>query len=137
MESKEFGIPVRVYIEDTDAGGIVFYANYLKYFERARTELIRSLRYSLRAGLNNGLSYVVHSIELKYHMPALLDDEIQVSARLSKLGKTYMIFDQQAHRGSSLLVSAKVKIACVSYPGLKPRALDSELGSRLKQYLQE
>lgn len=138
MVSSAFNIPVRIYIEDTDAGGIVFYANYLKYFERARTELIRSLGYSLRASLDQGVSYVVHSIALKYHTPALLDDVILVSAQLSKLGKTYMCFEQDARKDNGqLLVSATVKIACVALPELKPRVLDSELRSALKQHLQE
>ena len=79
----DFRLPIRVYVEDTDAGGIVFYANYLKFMERARTELMRSLGFD-KPALFDGLQFVVHEVALKYHSPAILDDEIIVTAVLSK-----------------------------------------------------
>lgn len=125
---SSFSIPLRIYIEDTDAGGIVFYANYLKFMERARTEYIRSLGVELRAGMEQNISYVVHSLEIKYKKPAKLDDLIVVTAEVSKIGKTYLIFEQQVlDKFDAVLVSAQVKVACVSLDTGKPRLLGAEL----------
>jgi len=85
-DAETFSHQVRVYVEDTDAGGIVFYANYLKYMERARTEFLRSLGYD-KPALFDGLQFVVRSVELLYHKPAVLDDMLDISARLIKLSK--------------------------------------------------
>lgn len=123
-----FSIPVRIYIEDTDAGGIVFYANYLKFMERARTEYIRSLGVELRAGMKQNISYVVHSLEIKYQKPAMLDDLVIVTANVSKVGKSYLVFEQYViDENKTVLVSAQVKVACVALDSGKPRALGSEL----------
>ncbi len=128
QESQCFSIPVRVYIEDTDAGGIVFYANYLKFMERARTEYIRSLGIELRAGMKQNISYVVHSLEIKYQKPAKLDDLVTVTANISKLGKTYMVFEQRViDENGGVLVVAEVKVVCVALESGKPRVMDSRL----------
>lgn len=133
MDNNCFEWPVRIYIEDTDAGGIVFYANYLKFFERARTEMVRSLGVELRQGLERGISYVVHSAELKFLSPARLDDEILVTAEVEKLGKTYMLFDQAAKAEcGKVLATARVKVACIDYPSMKPRPLEENLISAIK-----
>ena len=92
-ERQLFSIPIRVYIEDTDAGGIVFYANYLKFMERARTEFVRSLGVELRAGMQQNISYVVHSLEIEYKKSAKLDDLVTVSAEVVTLGKTFMLLE--------------------------------------------
>jgi len=106
----------------------VFYANYLKFMERARTEFIRSLGVELRAGMKQNISYVVHSLEIKYHKPAKLDDLVVVTANVSKVGKTFLIFEQRViDKNETVLVSAQVKVACVSLDTGKPRALGSEL----------
>jgi tol-pal system-associated acyl-CoA thioesterase len=129
---RVFSIPIRVYIEDTDAGGIVFYANYLKYMERARTEFIRHLGVELRAGLKENISYVVHSLEVKYHKPAKLDDLLLVSANVLKVANTYITFTQEVYAEcGALLVSAQVKVACVSLDDGKPRRLSEKLTSAL------
>ena len=128
QKNQRFSIPVRVYIEDTDAGGIVFYANYLKFMERARTEYIRSLGVELRAGMKQNISYVVHSLEIKYQKPAKLDDLVIVTANVSKVGKSYLVFEQYViDENETVLVSAQVKVACVALDSGKPRALGSEL----------
>ncbi len=130
--TQVFTLPIRVYIEDTDIGGIVFYANYLKYFERARTEYIRSLGFELRAGFEEGVSYVVHSLDIRYRAPATLDEILSVSASLISMGRTYMVFSQTVENASGqCLVEAKVKVACVALAGNKPRALPSTLLERL------
>lgn len=127
-EKRTFSLPIRVYIEDTDIGGIVFYANYLKYFERARTEFIRSLGFELRSGFEDGVSYVVHSINVRYHAPAKLDEVLQVSAEPVKIGRSFIQFKQQVNNSSGeVLVVADVKVACVSLPSGKPRALPESL----------
>lgn len=128
---NEFSLPIRVYIEDTDAGGIVFYANYLKFFERARTELVRASGYQWRAHLEGNINYVVHSLELKYIKPAKLDDEIVAHAKVEKLAKTYFQVSQWVTRGDDVLVKGSVKVACTDLDSGKPRAMPSELVSAL------
>lgn len=128
----EFSLPIRVYIEDTDAGGIVFYANYLKYFERARTELVRKAGYELRAHLNENISYVVHSLNLRYLKPARLDDEVVAHAKVAKLGRTYFEFEQKVTLNEEVLVEGGVKVACTHLDSGKPRALPDALVSALK-----
>ena len=97
-----FEWPVRIYWEDTDAGGIVFYANYLKFFERARTEWLRSLgveQHALRAA--TGGMFVVSETRIKYHRPAVLDDTLRVTARLAQPGRASLVIAQQAWRTSN------------------------------------
>ena len=119
---------VRVYIEDTDAGGIVFYANYLKYFERARTEFFRSRGFELRKGLSENINYVVHSLSVEYKKSACLDDELVVSTQVIKTAKTYLIFEQKVfNQEKELMVAAEVKIACLHYDSAKPRRLPETL----------
>jgi tol-pal system-associated acyl-CoA thioesterase len=132
---ESFVLPIRVYIEDTDIGGIVFYANYLKYFERARTEFIRSLGFELRSGFEQGVSYVVHSINVRYHAPARLDQILNVTASVSKVGRTYMDFYQRVEAQSGhLLVEATVKVACVSLnKNGQPRSLPEQLVDALNK----
>jgi tol-pal system-associated acyl-CoA thioesterase len=120
--------PVRVYIEDTDAGGIVFYANYLKYFERARTEFFRSRGYELRKGLAENINYVVHSLSVQYKQSARLDDELIISTQVIKTGKAFLVFNQKVfNQVKELLVDADVKIACLHYDSAKPRRLPESL----------
>tara|TARA_R110001592_G_scaffold93088_1_gene270546 strand:+ start:6191 stop:6601 length:411 start_codon:yes stop_codon:yes gene_type:complete len=120
--------PLRVYIEDTDAGGIVFYANYLKYFERARTEFFRARGFELRKGITENINYVVHSLSVQYKKSARLDDELVVSTEVIKTGKTFLIFNQQVfNKENALLVDAEVKIACLHYDSVKPRRLPESL----------
>jgi 4-hydroxybenzoyl-CoA thioesterase/acyl-CoA thioester hydrolase len=124
--SKEFQHPVRIYIEDTDAGGIVYYVNYLKFIERSRTELLRSLGYGKTAILDDGLLLVVHSIEAKYLAPAKLDDEVIATATVKKLARSYVVFEQQVRRNNQGLCHATAKIACVN-DQMKPTALPPHL----------
>ena len=124
--------PIRVYIEDTDAGGIVFYANYLKYFERARTEFFRSKGFELRKGLESNINYVVHSLNVQYKKSARLDDEVIVATHIMSVGKTYLVFSQKVlNQEKELLVDAEVKIACLHYDSAKPRRLPESLISSI------
>ncbi|BFM12202.1 tol-pal system-associated acyl-CoA thioesterase [Simiduia litorea] len=131
----EFSIPVRVYIEDTDAGGIVYYVNYLKYMERSRTELMRSLGYDKPAFLEGGLLLVVHSANTRYLLPATLDDALQVSAEISKLARTYVVFRQCVYRGEALLCEAEIKVACVRQSDMRPAALPVDVYAQLHGYM--
>ena len=93
-----FELPIRVYIEDTDAGGIVFHAKYLHYMERARTEWVRSCGVGLRAGLADNISYVVQRLTIHYAVPAKLDDELLVTAEPVAFGRVWMDFRQRVMR---------------------------------------
>jgi len=122
-----FTWPVRVYIEDTDAGGIVFYANYLKYFERARTEFFRARGIELRQCFSENINYVVHSLSIQYKKSAFLDDQLLISAQPVKIAKTYLIFAQQViNKNGDVLVEAEVKIACLKLDSAKPRPLPDD-----------
>jgi acyl-CoA thioester hydrolase len=116
-----FSWPVRVYWEDTDAGGIVFYANYLKFFERARTEWLRSLgvsQGSLRE--SSGGIFVVSETSVRYLSSARLDDELLVTAELKSGGKASLIIAQQAWRGNTLLAEGTIRIGWVDAQLLRP-----------------
>ena len=131
-ESTGFSLPIRIYIEDTDAGGIVFYANYLKFFERARTEFMRAQGFELRSGMAQNINYVVHSLELKYLRSAKLDDLIEVYARIESVGRTFLLFKQWAeNKQGEILVEGLVKVACISLDSGKPRVMQPELLARL------
>ncbi len=115
---------VRVYIEDTDVGGVVYYANYLKYLERARTELFRSIGCEFRESFEQLTSFVVHSLSIKYLKSARLDDLLIVSTQVTKLGKTYLEFQQAIkNENEEMLIDAFVKVACVNMKTEKPSRL--------------
>jgi acyl-CoA thioester hydrolase len=119
---------LRVYWEDTDAGGVVFYANYLKFFERARTEWLRHLgvgQHELRAA--TGAIFVVTDTSVRYRAPARLDDELQVSVELRRHGTASMTIFQQAWRGATLLAEGEIRIGCVDDGTFKPRRIPNEV----------
>jgi acyl-CoA thioester hydrolase len=123
---------VRVYYEDTDAGGIVFYANYLKFFERARTEWLRAAGIAQQALLEScGAVFVVKSASLDYHAPARLDDELRITTEVQKLGRASVHFVQQAWRGEQLLTSAMVKVGCVDAATMRPRSLPDDVAAKM------
>lgn len=134
MAVADFNISIRVYIEDTDAGGIVYYVNYLKFMERCRTEFLRTLGYHKPAILDDGLLLVVHSAQVDYHRPARLDDELQVTANIIKLARTYVEFKQQVFRKQELLCSGLIRIACVDASVMKPRALPAHMHQQISQF---
>lgn len=130
---NEFSLDLRVYIEDTDAGGIVYYVNYLKFMERARTEMLRSFGFD-KAGANPGsIQFVVRSASVEYLKPAFLDDELSVSAKVVELGGASLAFDQEVRRGGEILSSARIRIACVSGSTLKPTRISAEMKAALTQ----
>ncbi|MGM0569634.1 tol-pal system-associated acyl-CoA thioesterase [Marinobacter sp.] len=130
-------LPIRVYIEDTDAGGIVFHAKYLHYMERARTEWVRHCGVGLRSGLSDNISYVVQKLSIHYVAPAYLDDELEVTADLVDAGRVWMEFDQKVSRKGEVrpLARATVRVACVALDSGRPRRLPEDLSQLLQQHL--
>jgi acyl-CoA thioester hydrolase len=115
---------VRVYYEDTDTGGIVYYANYLKFFERARTEWLRAAGLEQQRLLDEfGLQFVVAHIECDYRLPARLDDLIEIDLRIARAARVSIVFEQAARRADAILATAKVKVACVDSRRLVPMAM--------------
>lgn len=127
-----FCFPCRVYYEDTDAGGVVYYVNYLKFMERARTEWLRSLGLVQSHLAAEGVLFVVHSVEARYLAPARLDDALYVTAEVVTLKRASLIFQQHIHReDGTLLCSGKITVACVHTESFKPRTFPESLRARL------
>jgi acyl-CoA thioester hydrolase len=127
-----FEHPIRVYWEDTDAGGIVFYANYLKFFERARTEWLRALgvgQHALRE--TTGGMFVVSETCVKYHRPAKLDDQLRVTATLAEGGRASLVIAQQAWLNDTLLCEGTIRIGWVDAASMKPARIPSSVLERL------
>lgn len=129
-----FSLPIRVYIEDTDAGGIVYYVNYLKFMERSRTEFLRSLGYDKPAILDGGLLLVVHTAQVVYRRPARLDDQLEVTTEVAKIARTYVEFQQNILRGNELLCEGLIRIACVSSETMKPNPIPATMFERIKSH---
>ncbi len=132
MSAAEFSIKLRVYIEDTDAGGIVYYVNYLKFMERARTEFMRSLGFGKDYIFNHDLMFVVRDVAIRYQAPALLDDELEAGVTLAEVGGASLVLDQAIRRGGELLASAAITIACVDRNGVRPRRLPRDMLDTLR-----
>jgi acyl-CoA thioester hydrolase len=126
-----FTWPVRIYWEDTDAGGIVYYANYLKFMERARTEWLRAAGIEqLQLKEQHGLMFVVVDIQAQYRKPARYDDELQVTCEVEDRSRASLTFRQRIYRGGregELLVDGKVRVACLDAANLRPTALPKML----------
>jgi acyl-CoA thioester hydrolase len=125
--------PVRIYYEDTDAGGVVYYANYLKFFERARTEWLRAEGFEqTRLAAEHGIAFVVRSANIEFLKPARVDDSLQVSVELIKVGAGHIDLVQRAMRGDELVASAVVKIACVGLQTMRPVRIPLPLATRIR-----
>ena len=126
--APRFSHPCTIYWEDTDAGGVVYYANYLKFMERCRTEWLRALgidQQSLRA--ERLLQFVVANVEVAFLRPAVLHDEILVTAELERLSGATILFKQTIMRGAEQLIDAKTRVACLDSGTLKPRPIPKDL----------
>ena len=131
---QTFCWPVRVYYEDTDTGGVVYYANYLKFFERARTEWLRSF------GLNQDklaqeldLIFVVRRAKVEFARPARLDDLLEVTVEPLKLARVYLELAQEARCGAQLLARAEIQVACLKQRSFKPAAIPQFLRESIQQ----
>jgi len=126
---EPFAHRCRVYYEDTDAGGVVYYVNYLKFMERARTERLRHLGFSQSQLAEDNLLFVVHSSEARYHAPARLDDQLRVTAQVLELNRASLRFVQQVWRENdeTLLCEGQFLVAAVRADTFKPRAIPPQL----------
>ena len=122
--AKAFEWPVTVYYEDTDAGGVVYHSNYLKYFERARTELLRSIDVSQHALLEQNIGFVVRHMEIDFLQGARLDDQLVVKTTIAELKKASLTFCQEiVNPDSKTLCTAMVKVACIDNQRMRPTAI--------------
>ncbi|MET3139197.1 acyl-CoA thioester hydrolase [Undibacterium sp. GrIS 1.2] len=132
--AKEFNWFVRVYYEDTDAGGIVFYANYLKFFERARTEWLRAAGISQQImTTQHQVMFVVKGTAVEYHSPARLDDELKLTVVVERLGRASVQFVQEAWCGDRLLATGTIKVGCVGTASVRPSAIPAEVLAKLSE----
>jgi len=127
-----FTWPIRVYYEDTDAGGVVFYANYLKFFERARTEMLRSLGHELdQLAESAGILFVVRSVQIDYLRPARFNQLLGVNTQIAETKKTSLTFVQTISHGDTVLCTSTIRVACVDAKSLRPKAIPDYLLEQL------
>ena len=126
-------IPIRVYYEDTDAAGIVYYANYLRFIERGRTEFLRTLGHDQHALMQEGIAFAVRSVSAEFLKPAKLDDLLRVETEVASLGRAQLTFVQRILRDTELLLDAKIRVVCIDpalgKPIAMPRALHQQLSA--------
>ena len=128
-----FSLPVRVYWEDTDAGGVVYHAQYLAFLERARSEWMRANGYGQdRLRQEHDLVFAVRSMAVDFLKPARLDDALQVTAQLRDCRRASAVFDQAVLRDSVILLTAQVRVAALDAGGFRPRAIPAGLHTQLK-----
>jgi acyl-CoA thioester hydrolase len=132
-KANAFSIPVRIYYEDTDTAGVVYYANYLKFFERCRTEWIRSLGHDQsQLAAEHAIAFVVKRVSADYLQPARLDDLLTVVLEVEKLGRAQVVFRQYVRRGDEELVTGSVQIACVDTRKMKAAPIPEFLRQKLE-----
>ena len=129
-----YSMPIRVYFQDTDAGGVVYHASYVNFLERARTEWLRE-----RCGYSNGglmkefgAVFVVRSLKLDYLRPARLDDLLSVTAQVKETGRSRVLLQQNVYRGDEVLAQAEVHLVCVSMESFKPVGVPDVLRDQWK-----
>jgi len=128
-----YSFPVRVYFENTDAGGVVYHGEYLKFLERARTEWLRHLGFDHQMlGRVHRIVFVVSSMAVEFVKPARLDDAIAVSVQVESLGKVRCVFQQEIRREGEVLVRAKVTVACVTAEAFKPVEIPEALKRKME-----
>ncbi|MQM30864.1 MAG: tol-pal system-associated acyl-CoA thioesterase [Candidatus Accumulibacter phosphatis] len=140
LKPSTFSIPVRIYYEDTDAGGVVYYANYLKYLERCRSEWLRAIGHQQAELLRDpGIAFVVRSIQVDFLKPARLDDQLLVDLEVEKISRAQIFFRQTIRRaeeslagGPGELLSATVHLVCVNAAQMKPTSIPAFLRSQLE-----
>lgn len=134
--SNAFLWNARVYFEDTDAGGVVYHANYLKFFERARTEFLRSLGWNQNALLEmKTCAFVVSDLSIQFKRPAKLDDELQIRTVLKSLKRASFVFDQKAIKGDQLMAAAEVRVVCIDPVKGLPKAIPSPMFETIENLL--
>ncbi|MCW8856973.1 MAG: tol-pal system-associated acyl-CoA thioesterase [Kangiella sp.] len=130
MSVREFIWPVRVYYEDTDVAGVVFYANYLKFYERGRTEWLRSLGWEQDILIDKGLAFAVAHVDAKYLLPARFNDKLLIKTRIASVRRTSVIFEQEVVTDDEQQLAvnkATIRVACVDMKTMKPAAMPDYL----------
>ena len=118
---KTFSLPIRIYFEDTDSGGVVYHSNYLKVMERARTEWLRSIGIDQRhLKQDSHIMFVVHRIDIQFKLPARFNDDLIVKSELKDIGSSKIEFRQMIYRNDEMLIDASVDIACIDSEKFKP-----------------
>ncbi len=125
-------IQVRVYYEDTDAAGIVYYANYLRFLERGRTEFLRDLGHDQGELMREGVAFAVRSVSAEFLRPARLDDQLTVETSIAHLGRAQLSFHQRIARAGETLLDAKIRIACIDPAGGRPIPMPRGIHHQLK-----
>ena len=129
--------PIRVYYEDTDAGGVVYHANYICFFERARTEFLRQGGFSQQALLAENFAFVVKTLTIDYKLPARLDDLLSVQTTVKAVKKATIIFEQNLFKADICLCSAEVTVACVDLIKMKPKAIPQAILDALQAVINQ
>lgn len=130
--TRVFSIPIRVYYEDTDSGAVVYYANYLKFMERARTEWLRALGFEQDELIRrDGVIFAVRSAKIEFLKPARFNDMLQVTAQVGRRGKASLTFAQEIRRDGLTLCEGEVKVACLDAATFAPRPIPESIGSKI------
>lgn len=133
--STIFSMPLRIYYEDTDAGGVVYYANYLRFMERARTEWLRSLGFEQdELSREQGVIFAVRAAQVDYLRPARFNDHLEVTLALGRVGTASLAFAQEVHRSEEVLCSGEIRIACVDAQRFSPRPIPQSVLSRINAW---
>jgi acyl-CoA thioester hydrolase len=133
MPGATFRLAARVYYEDTDAAGVVYYANYLRFMERARTEWLSSLGFDLAdVERKHGVVFAVHRVDIEYRLPARLGDRLEITLALVELGRASITVEQETRRGADVLTRARVAIACLERARWRPARIPAALAHRLE-----
>ena len=134
MTRKLYSWPQRVYYQHTDAAGVVYHANYLDFMECARTELLQSLGFDLGdLARRKHVLFMVHSARIAYHRPARLNDLLSVTARVARIGRARLVFEQSVKRGEATLASAELALACVDARTRKPVRVPEAIRRKLEE----
>lgn len=128
-----FAWPIRVYYEDTDSGGVVYYANYLRFLERARTEWLRALGFEqTELAARHQAVFVVRAVAIEYIKPSLFNDSLQVTVELAKVGASQILVAQRVMRNDEELVAAEVKVVCVNAATFKPVRIPQVIMTKIR-----
>ncbi|MCC6923514.1 MAG: tol-pal system-associated acyl-CoA thioesterase [Nitrosomonas sp.] len=133
MQSQHFSLPIRVYYQDTDAGGVVYHSTHLNFMERARYEWLRSLGFDVHELINtHKLQFMVRSIEIEYFRPAILDDLLHINVNVIDMGRSRISIAQEIQRDQTRLVNATVHVVCVSTESLRPIRIPPHLREKIE-----
>ena len=133
MQSQHFSLPIRVYYQDTDAGGVVYHSTHLNFMERARYEWLRNMGFDVHELINiHKLQFMVRSIEIEYFRPAILDDLLHINVNVIGMGRSRISIAQEIRRDQTRLVNATVHVVCGSTESLRPIRIPPHLREKIE-----